>query len=276
MTAAIGMTKPQILRYSRHMLLSEVGMEGQKKLMNASVLVIGAGGLGSPSLLYLAAAGVGRIGIVDDDQIELSNLQRQVLHTTERIGAPKAESAALTLSAINPEVTIEPHRLRLDTARAMELFPRYDLIIDGSDNFATRYAVNDAAYWCGKPLVSGAVIRFDGQLSLFAPDGREKPCYRCVFPQIEGDCDGPNCATAGVFGAIAGVIGTLQAAEAVKQLLGLGESLAGTLLLYDALGTSLRRIAVARDADCALCGDHPTILRPPALAAAADEARVEA
>lgn len=267
---SVGMTKPQILRYSRHMLLKEVGLAGQQKLMRSSVLVVGAGGLGSPSLLYLAAAGVGRIGVIDNDVIELSNLQRQVLHTTERIGAPKAESAALTLSAINPEVKIERHRLRLDTARALELFPHYDLIIDGSDNFATRYAVNDAAFWCGKPLVSGAVIRFDGQLSVFKPDGLEKPCYRCVFPEIEGDCDGPNCATAGVFGAIAGVIGTLQAAEAVKELLGLGESLAGRLMLYDALGTSFRHITIARDSDCALCGDHPKIERPPILSAAAE------
>jgi adenylyltransferase/sulfurtransferase len=272
---SIGMTKPQILRYSRHMLLKEVGLEGQRKLMDSSVLVVGAGGLGSPSLLYLAAAGVGRIGIVDDDVIELSNLQRQVLHATDRIGAPKAESAALTLAGLNPEVTIERHRLRLDRAGALALFPHYDLIIDGSDNFATRYAVNDAAYWCGKPLISGAVIRFDGQLSVFKADGKEKPCYRCVFPEIEGDCDGPNCATAGVFGAIAGVIGTLQAAEAVKELLGLGESLAGTLLLYDALGTSFRRIAIARDPDCALCGEHPTIPmpkieRPPLFATAAE------
>lgn len=270
MTRPVPMTKPQILRYSRHMLLKEVGMEGQQKLMRSSVLVVGAGGLGSPSLLYLAAAGIGRIGVVDNDVIELSNLQRQVLHTTERIGAPKAESAALTLAAINPEVKIERHRLRLDAGGAMELFPHYDLIIDGSDNFATRYAVNDAAYWCGKPLVSGAVIRFDGQLSVFKPDGKETPCYRCVFPEIEGDCDGPNCATAGVFGAIAGVIGTLQAAEAVKELLGLGESLSGKLMLYDAFATSFRHIKIARDPDCALCGDHPKIARPPVLATAAE------
>ena len=261
-------TDEQLLRYARHIVLPELGGIGQGKLMDASVLVIGAGGLGSPLLLYLAAAGVGRIGVVDDDVVDLSNLQRQVMHDTARVGDPKVDSARNAVARINPEVKLETHRLRFTAANAMDLVARYDLVADGSDNFATRFLVNDACHLAGKPLVSGAILRFEGQLATFKSGLRGKndgagaqdaPCYRCIFPEPPPAGLIPTCSEGGVLGAIAGAIGSLQATEILKELAGIGDSLAGWLLIYDALSTTFRKVRVKRDPACALCGDHPTI-----------------
>lgn len=250
----------QIRRYARHIILPEVGAKGQEKLASAKVLVIGAGGLGSPSLLYLSAAGVGTIGIIDDDVVDLSNLQRQIVHPTSRIGVAKVESAALTLFEINPNVRVIPHGERLDAENALSLFKEYDLIADGSDNFPTRFLVNDACYFAQKPLVTAAVLRFDGQISTFrAYEEGNHPCYRCIFREPPPPGSVPNCAEGGVFGAVAGVMGTIQATEIVKELLGIGESLDGHMLIYDGLESSFRKIAITRDGGCPLCGENPTI-----------------
>ncbi|HYV68456.1 MAG TPA: molybdopterin-synthase adenylyltransferase MoeB [Myxococcales bacterium] len=250
------LTDAQRNRYSRHLLIPEVGEAGQAKLLKAKVLLIGAGGLGSPAGLYLAAAGVGRLGIVDDDVVDESNLQRQVLHDTERVGMAKTESARATIRKLNPDVTVDEHRVRLDRDNALDLFRQYDLIIDGSDNFGTRYLVNDACVLLGKPNVHGSIFRFDGQATTFIPGGG-RPCYRCLFPEPPPAELAPSCQEAGVLGVLPGVIGLIQAVEGVKVILGQGEPLVGRLLLYDALEQRFREVKYARDRECPACGDHP-------------------
>ncbi|MDX1485713.1 MAG: molybdopterin-synthase adenylyltransferase MoeB [Alphaproteobacteria bacterium] len=249
----------QLERYARHIILPELGGAGQEKLLRSSVLVIGAGGLGSPLLLYLAAAGVGRIGIVDDDAVDLSNLQRQVIHATDRIGTPKVDSARKVLTGINPDVTIETHGTRLDVGNVMALIGDYDIVADGSDNFATRFLLNDACYFKGVRLVSAALLRFEGQVSTFKAHAGAYPCYRCIFPEPPPEGLIPTCAEGGVLGAVAGVIGCLQATEVIKELVGIGESLAGHLLIMDALTATFRKITVKPDKACPLCGENPTI-----------------
>jgi len=251
----MSLSEAQFERYARHLILDEVGEQGQARLMASRVLVVGAGGLGSPLLLYLAAAGVGTLGIVDDDTVDLSNLQRQIVHPTSRIGASKVESARQTLAEINPEVAVETHAVRLDAANAAVLVRRYDLIADGSDNFATRYLLNDVCYAERRTLVGAALSPFEGQLSTFkAYLGPPHPCYRCLFREAPPPDLVPRCETAGILGAVAGVIGTLQATEVLKELLGLGDSLSGQLLIYDALRAGFHKIKVPRDPDCPTCG----------------------
>lgn len=272
----------QIDRYARHLVLPEIGEEGQEKLLGASVLVIGAGGLGSPLLLYLAAAGVGHLGIIDDDAVDLSNLQRQVLHDTANIGLPKVESARMRLAEINPEVRVTSHQERLGAANAMALFSKYDLVADGSDNFSTRYLVNDACYLSGKTLVSAAIMRFDGQLSTYkahlrgadktgGEDAEAYPCYRCLFGQQPGEGK-DSCADVGVLGAMAGTMGCLQATEVIKELLGIGQTMAGWLLLYDALGAGFHKVKVKADPACPLCGSQATITDVDTIDYRADQA----
>ncbi len=245
----------QFQRYARHLILDEVGEEGQAKLMAARVLVVGAGGLGSPLLLYLGAAGVGTLGVVDDDVVDLSNLQRQIVHPTPRIGATKVESARETLAALNPEVRVETHGVRLNPSNVDALVGSYDLVADGSDNFATRYLLNDACFRLGRPLVAASLAPFDGQLSTFkAYLGPPHPCYRCLFREAPPPDLIPRCETAGILGAVSGVMGTLQATEVLKEVLGIGESLSGTLLLYDALGARFQRVRIPRDPACPTCG----------------------
>ena len=248
----------QIDRYARHLVLPEIGEAGQQKLLDARVLVIGAGGLGSPLLLYLAAAGSGTLGIVDDDVVDLSNLQRQVLHDTANIGMAKVESARRRIAEINPEVRVEAHNQRLTPDNALDIIARYDLVADGSDNFPTRYLANDACYLAKKTLVSAAIMRFDGQLSTFKAHDGKTPCYRCLFGPQPGDPK-ESCADVGVLGALAGTLGALQANEVVKEILGIGTSLAGSLVLFDSLETTFRKVTVPRDPDCALCGSQATI-----------------
>ena len=257
-------TEEQVNRYARHILLPEVGGVGQAKLLKSKVLVIGVGGLGSPLILYLAAAGVGIIGVIDDDEVDLSNLQRQVLHHTTDVGKPKVDSAAEAVASINPDIKIEKHPMRIDVSNAAELISRYDLVADGSDNFSTRFLINDACYLAKKPLVSGAILRFDAQLAtyrpFFGPDGEEPgPCYRCVFREPPPAGQIPTCAEVGVLGAMCGMTGSFQATEVIKELLGIGESLAGSLLIFDGLSAEIRKIKVNRDPGCPLCGDNPTI-----------------
>jgi adenylyltransferase/sulfurtransferase len=251
MTAAL--SEAQELRYARHLILGEIGEDGQAKLLAARVLVVGAGGLGSPALLYLAAAGVGTLGIADDDVVDLSNLQRQIAHATARIGTPKVESAAAAIAALDPAIRVEAHRVRLTQANVRALVGAYDLVLDGSDNFATRYLLNDACAELRKPLVAASLLRFEGQLSTFKP-WTGGPCYRCLHPAAPRPGIIPRCEEAGILGAVAGVMGTLQAVEVVKELLALGDGLSGTLLLYDALATRFTRIRVAKDPDCPTCG----------------------
>ncbi len=253
-------TEAELHRYSRHILLQDVGAVGQAKLRAARVLIVGAGGLGAPLALYLAAAGVGTIGILDHDQLELSNLQRQVIHATCRIGHNKAESAAETMRALNPEITVEVHPRRMDAEAARELIPRYDIICDGTDNFPTRFLLGDACHLLGRPLVSAAVLRFEGQLSVYQGHlGAPNPCHRCLNPEMPPDGLVPSCSEAGVLGAVTGVMGTLQATEVLKLILGIGETLAGRLLLWDALDMRFRTVKLRRDPECALCGNHATI-----------------
>lgn len=255
----------QVDRYARHLVLPEIGEEGQRRLLASRVLVVGAGGLGSPLLLYLAAAGVGTLGIVDDDAVDLSNLQRQVLHATPDIGRPKVESAAARLAAVNPGTRLETHRERLTPDNALALVGAYDLVADGSDNFATRYLVADACHLAGRSLVSAAMLRFEGQLSTYrshlghGENGGENPCWRCLYPEApEGDPK-LSCADVGVLGSLPGVLGTLQATEVIKELLGLGRSLAGRLLLYEGLEGRFTELRVKADPDCPLCGGAPSI-----------------
>ena len=253
-------SEAQIHRYARHIILDEVGGTGQAALLGAKVLVVGAGGLGSPLLMYLAAAGVGTLGIVDDDTVDLSNLQRQIAHTTARIGYAKTASAHAMLAALNPDVLVIEHTLRLSPANVAALIADYDLVADGSDNFATRLMLNDACHLGGKTLVSAAVLRFDGQLSTFKSyRGDGHPCYRCIYPAPPPDGLIPSCAEGGVLGAMAGTMGALQATEVIKEILGIGDSLSGTLLIYEGLGTSFRKVRVQPDPACALCGTNPTI-----------------
>ncbi len=254
----LDLTDSQIDRYARHIMLREVGGEGQSTLLSSSALIVGAGGLGAPLLLYLAAAGVGRIGIVDDDVVDLSNLQRQVIHDTGRIGTPKVESAAARINAINPDVKVEIHKTRLNRANVMDIIGGYDVVADGTDNFATRFLLNDACYLAGKTLVSAAMLRFDGQLSTFkAHLGDPHPCYRCIFREPPPPGMIPSCSEGGVLGALAGSMGSLQAVEVLKELLGIGDSLSGRLLMYSALETSFRTVKIRRDPDCPVCGTHP-------------------
>ncbi|MBS0561721.1 MAG: molybdopterin-synthase adenylyltransferase MoeB [Proteobacteria bacterium] len=253
------LTEAEIQRYARHILLPEVGGTGQAKLKAARVLVVGAGGLGSPLMLYLAGAGVGTIGIVDDDAVDLSNLQRQIAHTTDRIGMKKARSAALAARAVNPLVAVDTHETRLTAENAAALVDAYDLVCDGTDNFATRFLLADACVLGRRTLVSAAVLRFEGQLSVFKPHDGGGPCYRCLYPEAPPEGMVPSCAEAGVFGAVTGVMGTLQATEALKEILGIGESLSGRLLIWDALATRVRTINLRADPACALCGPEATI-----------------
>ncbi len=251
-------TDEQIQRYSRHIILPEVGGKGQTKLARAKVLIIGAGGLGSPAALYLAAAGVGTIGLVDGDVVDLSNLQRQILHTTATVGVPKVESGRRTLAALNPDVTVKTYQENVSADNILRLLADYDLILDGSDNFTTRFLVNDACFFAKKTLISGSIFRFEGQLTTIKPHAGY-PCYRCLYPEPPPAGLVPNCQEAGVLGVLAGTIGVLQAAEAIKEILGIGETLADRLLLYDALEMKFRKLARPKDPACRLCGSHPTI-----------------
>ena len=248
-------------RYARHIVLDEVGEEGQAKLLAAQVLVVGAGGLGSPALLYLAAAGVGTLGIVDFDSVDISNLQRQIIHSDDGVGDAKVVSAADRLAELNPEIAVNAHRTRLTTENALTLIESYDLVVDGSDNFTTRYLLNDACFFAKKPLVAAALLRFEGQLSTFKPylKGDEYPCYRCLFPSPPAPGTVPRCEQAGIFGAVAGVMGTMQATEVIKEILDLGDGLSGNLILYDGLSARVTKLDVKRDQDCPLCGKNPSI-----------------
>lgn len=241
-------------RYSRHLVIPEVGEAGQLKLLGAKVLMIGAGGLGSPSSLYLAAAGVGTIGIIDDDVVDASNLQRQVIHNTERIGIPKAESAELTLTALNPDVEVVQYRERLSSGNIDRILAGYDVVVDGTDNFPTRYLLNDASIKHGIPVVHASIFRFEGQLTVFKP--HEGPCYRCLFPEPPPVELAPSCAEGGVLGVLPGIMGTLQATEALKLILGIGDPLVGRLLLADALDMSFHEVQLRRDPNCPVCGEH--------------------
>ncbi len=253
------LTNEEVARYSRHVILPEVGMEGQLKLKAARVLCIGAGGLGSPVALYLAAAGVGTIGVVDFDEVDYSNLQRQIIHGTPDVGRSKLESAKERLNALNPEVEVVTHEMAVSSQNALELFAGYDLVVDGTDNFPTRYLVNDACVLSGKPNIYGSIYRFEGQASVFATaDG---PCYRCMFPEPPPPGLVPSCAEGGVLGILPGVVGTIQATEAVKVILGVGEPLIGRFLLFDALKMRFRELKVRKDPECPVCGDHPTVTK---------------
>jgi sulfur-carrier protein adenylyltransferase/sulfurtransferase len=251
------LTPPEILRYSRHLLLPEVGLAGQQKLKGARILLVGAGGLGSPAALYLAAAGVGTLGLVEFDLVDVTNLQRQVLHGTGQIGRPKLDSAEARLRDLNPHVRLERFPARLTSVNALEILGGFDVVVDGSDNFPTRYLVNDAAVLLAKPLVYGSIFRFEGQVSVF--DARRGPCYRCLYSEPPPPGLVPSCAEGGVLGVLPGVIGSLQALEALKLVLEVGESLVGRLLLFDGLRLKFRELALRKDPDCVLCGAHPTV-----------------
>jgi molybdopterin/thiamine biosynthesis adenylyltransferase/rhodanese-related sulfurtransferase/molybdopterin converting factor small subunit len=253
----IGLSNEEILRYSRHLIMPEVGMQGQKRLKAASVLLIGAGGLGSPLALYLSAAGVGTIGIVDFDVVDLTNLQRQVIHATEDVGKPKLESARDAIRGINPHVTVETYEARLSSENALDILADYDIIVDGTDNFPTRYLVNDACVLLGKPNVYGSIFRFDGQVTVF--DSRKGPCYRCLYPTPPPPDLVPSCAEGGVLGVLPGIVGTLQALEAIKLIIGQGDPLIGRLVLFDALKFSFREFTLRKNPDCPVCGNSPTI-----------------
>ncbi|MGA9859154.1 MAG: molybdopterin-synthase adenylyltransferase MoeB [Solirubrobacteraceae bacterium] len=249
------LTAEQRDRYSRHLLLPEVGAEGQQKLLDAKVLLLGAGGLGSPTALYLAAAGVGTLGIVDDDTVDLSNLQRQVIHTSDRVGVPKVESAEITINALNPDVNVQKYPVRIGPENIMDILPDYDIVVDGLDNFPTRYLLNDASVRLNIPVVSAAILGFEGQLSVFKPyDG---PCYRCLFPVPPPAELAPSCGANGVLGVLPGTMGLLQATEVIKLILGEGEPLVGRLLMYDALAATTSEVRVRRDPQCPICSRHP-------------------
>jgi molybdopterin/thiamine biosynthesis adenylyltransferase/rhodanese-related sulfurtransferase len=255
------LTIDEVRRYSRHLIIPDVGMTGQKRLKNAKVLVIGAGGLGSPALLYLAAAGVGTIGIAEFDEVDESNLQRQIIHGQSDIGRPKAESARDAIKETNPLVDVVVHAERLDNDNVLQVFEGYDLIVDGTDNFATRYMVNDAAYFLKIPYVWGSIYRFDGQASVFWPtaEGADAPCYRCLYPEPPPPGMVPSCAEGGVLGVLCASIGSIQVNEAIKLLTGVGEPLVGRLMIYDALEMEYRKLKVRKDPSCALCGENPTV-----------------
>jgi len=256
----IDFTEEQIERYSRHIILPEVGAEGQSKLLESKVFMIGAGGLGSPVAYYLAAAGVGTIGMADADVVDMSNLQRQIIHNQDRVGMPKVESARETIQALNPDVEVKTYNYRIEADNVREIIREYDLIIDGCDNFPTRFLVNDACYFEKKPLVSGAMFRFEGQVATFKPhQQKDAPCYRCLYPEPPPAGLVPSCSEAGILGALAGAVGTIQAVEAVKELLGIGDSLAGKLMVFDALRMEWKKLKLRKDPGCPLCGDNPTI-----------------
>lgn len=252
------LTDAQQERYSRHIILKEVGGKGQKKLANAKVLLIGAGGLGSPAAMYLAAAGIGTIGLVDGDVVDLSNLQRQVLHSTATVGKPKVESGQQTLAALNPEITVKTYYRHIDSESIMELVSEYDVVLDGSDNFSTRFLVNDACFFAKKTLVSASMFRFEGQLTTIKPHAGY-PCYRCLYPEPPPAGLVPNCQEAGVLGVLAGTMGILQATEAIKEILGLGDTMADKLMIYDALEMKFRKVTRPKDPTCPLCSAHPRI-----------------
>ncbi|HEY0644811.1 MAG TPA: adenylyltransferase/sulfurtransferase MoeZ [Nocardioides sp.] len=257
---AAELTIDEVRRYSRHLIIPDVGMAGQKRLKNAKVLVIGAGGLGSPALLYLAAAGVGTLGIAEFDTVDESNLQRQVIHGVSDIDKPKGQSAKESIAEINPYVEVVLHPERLDNDNVMDVFRGYDLIVDGTDNFATRYMVNDAAFFLGIPYVWGSIYRFDGQASVFAPMlGEDLPCYRCLYPEPPPPGMVPSCAEGGVLGVLCASIGSIQVNEAIKLLTGIGDPIAGKLMIYDALEMEYRKLKVRKDPNCALCGENPTV-----------------
>ncbi len=252
------LTQEQKERYSRHILVPEIGLEGQLKLLDAKVLLLGAGGLGSPTALYLAAAGVGTIGLVDDDEVDASNLQRQVIHSTETIGIPKTESARRQIEALNPDVTVNEHRTRLDSSNVIELLSSYDIIVDGADNFPTRYLLNDASVRLNKPVVSASILAFDGQISTFVP--HDGPCYRCLYPTPPPPELAPSCGAAGVLGMLPGVMGLMQSLEVFKLITGAGEPLVGRLLLFEALSTTFTELKVRKDPSCPICGpDAPQL-----------------
>lgn len=250
-------TPEQLIRYSRHFLLPEVGEDGQAKLLQAKVLMVGAGGLGSPSAYYLAAAGVGTIGIIDNDVVDISNLQRQILHANDRVGMPKVESAKKTLEALNPDVKVIPYQAKLTSENIMEIIKDYDLVVDGCDNFPTRYLVNDACVLTGTPNVHGSIFQFEGQATVFYPG--KGPCYRCLYPEPPPAEMAPSCAEAGVLGVLPGLIGVIEALEAVKIILGKGDSLVGRLLHFNTLTMEINTLKLRRDPNCPMCGDHPTI-----------------
>jgi adenylyltransferase/sulfurtransferase len=251
------LTREELTRYARHLILPEVGVEGQRRLKGARVLCVGAGGLGSPVAMYLAAAGVGTLGLVDFDVVDASNLQRQILHGTPDVGRPKVESAHDRLKALNPNVTLELHHTQLTSANALDIVARYDIVVDGADNFPTRYLVNDACVLQGKPNAYGAILRFEGQASVFAM--KRGPCYRCLFPEPPPPDLVPSCAEAGVFGVLPGLVGTIQATETLKLIMEVGEPLVGRLLVYDALRLSFRELKLRKDPDCPVCGTRPTV-----------------
>jgi molybdopterin/thiamine biosynthesis adenylyltransferase/molybdopterin converting factor small subunit len=253
---SLALTPERVTRYSRHIIMTQVGSVGQRKIFDAKVLIIGAGGLGSPVALYLALAGVGTIGIVDFDVVDLSNLQRQILHQNDDIGKPKVQSAQETLNAYNPDVKVITHNEPLTSENALEIIGQYDIVVNGADNFAVRYLVNDACVFLKKPLVDGSILLFDGQATVYLPG---KGCYRCLYPAPPPPGMVPSCAEAGVLGALCGTIGSIQATEVLKLILGIGESLNGRLLLYDALAMEVRQVRIRRDPNCVVCGDNPTI-----------------
>ncbi len=255
--STVNLTKEEIYRYSRHLLIPEVGLKGQKKLKESKVLVVGAGGLGSPVAVYLAAAGIGTLGIVDFDVVDESNLQRQILHGTDEIGIPKVESAKKRLLEINPYIEVVPYNLKLNKENVLDLLRDYDVIVDGTDNFPTRYLLNDACAFLGKPLVYGSIFRFEGQVTIF--DSKRGPCYRCLYPEPPPPGTVPSCAEGGVFGVLPGVVGAIQATEAIKLLLNLGTPLIGKLLSYDALSMEFRYFKLKKDPNCPLCGEKPVI-----------------
>ena len=251
-------SEDEVRRYARHIILPGIGGDGQRRLKEARVLVIGAGGLGSPAAMYLAAAGVGTIGLVDFDQVELSNLQRQLLHDTDDVGRPKVESAGDRLNDLNPNVNVIPHRVLLSSENAFEVLEPYDVVVDGTDNFPVRYLVNDACQMLRKPLVYGSIYQWEGQASVFLP-GQDTPCYRCLFPEPPPPGTVPSCAEGGVFGVLPGIIGSIQAVEAIKLVLDVGETLAGSLVLYDAMRNEFTSVKLRWDPDCPVCGKHPTV-----------------
>jgi len=251
-------TEDEVVRYARHIILPQIGGDGQRKLLESRVLCVGAGGLGSPIAMYLAAAGVGTVGIVDFDRVDLTNLQRQILHGTSDVGRSKVESAATTLHELNPGVEVVPHDTVLSSENAFDILGRYDLVIDGSDNFPVRYLVNDATQILGKPLVYGSIYQFEGQATVFLP-GRDSPCYRCLFPQPPPPGSVPNCAEAGVFGVLPGIVGSIQATEAIKLLTGIGDPLVGRLLVFDALEMDFQTVKIRWDPACPVCGENPTV-----------------
>ena len=253
----IEFTDEQIERYSRHIILPEVGGAGQQKMLEARILLLGAGGLGSPAAYYLAAAGIGNLGIVDFDQVDLSNLQRQIIHSTERIGMLKTESAKKTIQALNPDVNVTLYNDKIDSSNILSIIKNYDYVVDGSDNFPTRYLVNDACVMENKTLIHGSIYRFEGQVTVFKPNSG--PCYRCLYPEPPPPGMSPNCQEGGVLGVLAGIIGNLQVVEVLKLILGIGEPLVGKLLIYDALKTEFRNLNLRKDASCPLCGEEPTI-----------------